>query len=115
MAKLELGEKYSCQNCSTRFYDLCKSPPTCPKCGSEHQPPLKRSQTISKKVKGAEKQRVVQPDNAEDELIDVEDLEVIETDVSQDEELMEDTSDLGDNGDEMPDVKGHEDIDNMEK
>ena len=35
MAKPELGIKRVCVACSTRFYDLTKSPAICPKCGTE--------------------------------------------------------------------------------
>lgn len=34
MVKAELGTKRSCPSCATRFYDLMKSPITCPKCGA---------------------------------------------------------------------------------
>jgi len=31
----EIGTKRVCLNCGTRFYDLRRVPPTCPKCGTE--------------------------------------------------------------------------------
>jgi len=34
MAKLEWGEKRTCQSCGTSFYDLMRSPIVCLKCGS---------------------------------------------------------------------------------
>ncbi|MHB2167314.1 TIGR02300 family protein [Alsobacter sp. R-9] len=34
MAKPELGTKRQCQSCGAKFYDLNKSPITCPKCGA---------------------------------------------------------------------------------
>jgi uncharacterized protein (TIGR02300 family) len=34
VAKPELGNKHHCQNCGARFFDLNKSPITCPKCGT---------------------------------------------------------------------------------
>jgi len=37
VAKPELGNKHHCQNCGTRFFDLNKSPITCPKCGTISQ------------------------------------------------------------------------------
>lgn len=44
MAKPELGNKHHCQNCGTRFFDLNKSPVTCPKCGTVSQAaPLPRA------------------------------------------------------------------------
>jgi uncharacterized protein (TIGR02300 family) len=37
VAKPELGNKRQCQNCGARFFDLNKSPITCPKCGTIFQ------------------------------------------------------------------------------
>ena len=34
MAKPDLGVKRQCLNCGTKFFDLSKSPITCPKCGT---------------------------------------------------------------------------------
>ena len=34
MAKPELGTKRLCASCGARFYDLSKTPITCPKCGT---------------------------------------------------------------------------------
>jgi uncharacterized protein (TIGR02300 family) len=43
VAKPELGNKHQCQNCGARFFDLNKSPVTCPKCGTIfHAAPLSR-------------------------------------------------------------------------
>ena len=44
MAKPELGNKHQCQNCGVCFFDLNKSPITCPKCGTVVQAsPLSRA------------------------------------------------------------------------
>lgn len=34
MAKAELGAKRECQSCGTKYYDLGKEPPVCPRCGT---------------------------------------------------------------------------------
>jgi uncharacterized protein (TIGR02300 family) len=34
VAKPELGSKRQCQSCSTKFFDLNRSPIICPKCGA---------------------------------------------------------------------------------
>ena len=34
MAKPELGTKRLCAGCGAKFYDLGKTPPVCPTCGS---------------------------------------------------------------------------------
>lgn len=36
MAK-DLGNKYVCFKCGTKFYDLKKPIPTCPKCGTDQR------------------------------------------------------------------------------
>lgn len=33
----ELGKKYTCYSCHTKFYDLGKPVPTCPKCGADQR------------------------------------------------------------------------------
>ena len=36
--KPEWGTKRQCPECATRFYDLQKSPITCPRCGTSFEP-----------------------------------------------------------------------------
>jgi hypothetical protein len=33
----ELGKKYTCYSCHTKFYDLGKPQPVCPKCGADQR------------------------------------------------------------------------------
>jgi hypothetical protein len=33
----DLGKKYTCYSCHTKFYDLNKPVPTCPKCGADQR------------------------------------------------------------------------------
>jgi uncharacterized protein (TIGR02300 family) len=33
----DLGTKYTCFKCGTKFYDLKKPAPTCPKCGTDQR------------------------------------------------------------------------------
>ena len=43
MTKPELGSRHQCKRCGARFFDLNKSPITCPKCGTiVHAAPLSR-------------------------------------------------------------------------
>jgi hypothetical protein len=32
-----LGRKYNCYSCHTKFYDMGKPAPTCPKCGADQR------------------------------------------------------------------------------
>jgi uncharacterized protein (TIGR02300 family) len=38
----QLGSKRVCVSCSTRFYDMTKAPPVCPKCGTVQPPEVPR-------------------------------------------------------------------------
>ena len=42
MTKPDMGTKYTCEGCAERFYDLNRSPATCPKCGVQQAPPKPR-------------------------------------------------------------------------
>jgi len=37
MAAKDLGNKFVCFKCSTKFYDMKKPEPVCPKCGSDQR------------------------------------------------------------------------------
>lgn len=37
MPELKLGTKHECFSCGTKFYDLGKSEPLCPKCGANQK------------------------------------------------------------------------------
>ena len=80
MDKAELGNKHICSSCGTKFYDLNKEIPTCPKCGTEiiivvkprlGRPPLNKN-TV--KVKKPEKD-VQNPEKIEEEVKQVSEFE----------------------------------------
>jgi uncharacterized protein (TIGR02300 family) len=50
VAKPEWGKKRLCPSCGTKFYDLRKSPPTCPSCGEtvDVEAPTKSKRSRSK-------------------------------------------------------------------
>ncbi len=54
MPAKDLGTKYTCFKCGTRFYDLKKAEPVCPKCGADQ-----RQSPASKP--SAEKRRQAKP------------------------------------------------------
>jgi len=100
VVKLEWGVKRTCQNCASRFYDLQRSPIVCPKCASVYE-----IQTGTKRGRG---KSIADPVKAaafiEEDILDQElDLDGV-VDESLDDDLIEDTSDLGEDLDEMSDV-----------
>ena len=106
MDKAELGNKHICSSCGTKFYDLNKEIPTCPKCGTEiiivvkprlGRPPLNKNIINVVKVEKPEKEKDTQETINEDdtkldedmaELISIEDL---------DENIISDDSDIEEN------------------
>jgi hypothetical protein len=83
--KAKLGQKWTCYSCQTKFYDLKKPDPNCPKCGADQrQSPAfeKPKRTRAKKAAPAPKKvpKAAQPpplDEAAEDLdtpIDPEDL-----------------------------------------
>ena len=105
MAKPELGSKHHCENCGARFFDLNRSPITCPKCGAIMESVLRAPQRVAV----AEEEDV--PAGAITELVSLDEAEVeeskaapgtedeVEIDTDDDtflEEEEEDEADVGD-------------------
>lgn len=91
MTSLSWGNKRVCQECQARFYDLRKSPIVCPKCDTELALPAAfRAKVTKSKAASA----VV--NSEETELVEV---ELVKDDSADD--LIEDTSDLGDEADDV--------------
>ena len=113
MPKPDLGSKRVCVSCSTRFYDLGKSPAICPKCGTEQPielPRLRRPPTGNV----VEDKRAKKPAPAPGlEDADVE-VEGVEDDAEED--VIEDTADLEDDTDAIvPEIEVAPDSDEAER
>ncbi|MDI2089809.1 TIGR02300 family protein [Commensalibacter oyaizuii] len=89
MVKVELGIKRVCCSCGTRFYDLNKMPPVCPKCNTEQPIELPRGRP-------PEEDEHINKNKELDHSIDTDDLDTDDTDV---DDVIEDTSDLEDDVD----------------
>ena len=96
MAKPELGLKRVCVACGARFYDLAKSPPVCPKCGTEQPIDQPRPRRSGGNV--AEEKRVKKPVPAGG--MDEAELE-IETPEEAEEDVLEDASELEDDAETL--------------
>lgn len=102
MAKPEWGTKRQCTSCGARFYDLMKPEIACPKCGTVYDPDAATKSRRSRPAaeKPAERAPVVEEVEApaEAEAAGGEEAE------EEDEALIEDTSDLGEDEDDMAEV-----------
>lgn len=68
MANPALGRKFACHNCGTKFYDLNKPEPKCPKCGAV--PEQQASEATPKASRASKRARAVpvyEPKADEDE------------------------------------------------
>ena len=89
MPAKDLGVKHTCWKCGTKFYDLKKADPVCPKCGSDP-----RAAPVAKPPPPAERRRAAK-EAALDEIAET----VDEADLDED---LEDEA-------EEPDEKADED------
>ncbi len=111
MAKPQLGATVVCKDCGARFYDLKRSDPECPKCGT-----VFKAHKVSKpkKVKEPGPKVVETPVVSDDETDDSDDEALLLADDNDDDiesddasGVIEDTSNLAD--DDMAEVIVHVD------
>jgi uncharacterized protein (TIGR02300 family) len=104
LAKPEWGTKRQCLSCGTRFYDLMKPEIACPKCGAaydtESATKTRRARAQVDKALPEEIKKGKEIEVVAEELDAVPGEEVEE----EDEALIEDTSDLGEDEDDMAEV-----------
>ena len=118
MSKVELGNKHLCISCNTKFYDLQKEVPVCPKCNEEviikvkprlGRPPLNKKPIVEPpKVKDENDEDEL--DNELEDLVSIEDL---------DKNLIADNdginSDEDDDDDDADNLSGIADLDDHSK
>jgi uncharacterized protein (TIGR02300 family) len=105
VTKSNWGLKRTCQSCAARFYDMTKDPIICPKCGVEFDP---EAILKTKRAKTAAPARPVPaPAPAEPEDMEPIEEEAVEGDAAEekeDEGVMEDTSELGEDDEDVAEV-----------
>ena len=120
MTKPEWGTKRVCASCGKRFYDLNKAPITCPQCGTvlEFKKPTRPARSEAAK---AEPKKVVPAAAAPaaegwpeaeagaegEDLPDGEEGAEGGEDGEQEKDVIEDASDLGEDEDDVLEVKEH--------
>lgn len=112
MAKTEWGTKRTCLSCGARFYDLQRSPAPCPKCGAEFDPDQGQKSRRPKVAAPVPIRPVVEPAKVngadDDDTKDDDDLVKIPSDDEKDvgASVIEDTSELGEDEDDVSVVRG---------
>ena len=124
MAKPEWGQKRQCLSCGCRFYDMNRTPILCPKCGATVEPdqPIRTrrgssSSAAEKAAATAVASKAVLNDDLELAAADEADIDLdVEAEADADDDtLIEDTSDLGEDDDDMAEVIEHMDSDRHEE
>ena len=129
MDKAELGNKRICNSCGTKFYDLKKEVPICPKCGAEFivkikprlgRPPLNKN--IQKVQKVEEDQIPAEIDSKEEDNIETEMEDLISIDdideniIDEDNDIeIESDIEIENDEDEPENIEGITDIDIEDK
>ena len=121
MAKPEWGTKRVCQSCGTRFYDMMRTPCVCPKCQSAVETEVvfkpRRQSAAEARAAKATPAAELSPEILEVETEELETLEGEEAEAApvdadeEDDALMEDVADLGEDDDDMAEVMEHIDED----
>ena len=107
MANPGLGIKRHCLNCGARFYDLKKSPIVCPKCSTVFDPDAifktkkSRASSAVEAANSMGERQIIDPESILEEELDVD----LGAD-AEDDTLIEDTDDLGED-DSMAEVIEH--------
>jgi uncharacterized protein (TIGR02300 family) len=113
LAKPEWGSKRICPSCGTRYYDLLRDPIVCPKCSTPFDPEAFLKSRRARPALPVE--REVEPVSAEDAdtELEAEDADAaeeeeeavpLEENEEEDEEVLEDASELGEDEDDMAEV-----------
>jgi uncharacterized protein (TIGR02300 family) len=86
MPELKLGTKYDCYNCGTKFYDLGKPEPVCPKCGANQKDAVtSESLAASQSSRRRRKAETAKPIDLEDEEAPIEAVEIADDEMVEPE------------------------------
>lgn len=110
VAKPNRGLKRTCQSCTARFYDLEKDPIICPKCGVEFDPEAVLKNKRAKPAPAPRPVPVAKPEPAEADDMEPIEEEVADAGDEKEDEVIEDTSELGEDDEDVAEV-----VDNVDE
>jgi uncharacterized protein (TIGR02300 family) len=100
VSKPEWGTKRTCQSCGAHFYDLRKDTIVCPKCGATYDP-----EAVLKSRRGRVVEKLTPVKPVEPEVPEVEEeTEAEDIGAAEEEEVIEDTSELGEDDEDVSEV-----------
>ncbi|GMT97076.1 hypothetical protein KH5H1_11950 [Corallococcus caeni] len=78
MPAKDLGTKHSCYKCGTKFYDMKKPDPICPKCGADQRENVVAKPAEGRRGRLAAAPKVIEPEPEETPAVE-DDEESLET------------------------------------
>ncbi len=100
MSKPEWGTKRTCQSCGAHFYDMRKDTIVCPKCGATYDP-----EAVLKSRRGRVVEKLTPVKPVEPVVPEVEEeTEAEDIGAAEEEEVIEDTSELGEDDEDVSEV-----------
>jgi uncharacterized protein (TIGR02300 family) len=100
VSKPEWGTKRTCQSCGAHFYDMRKDTIICPKCGATYDPEAVLKSRRGRVVEKLTPVKPVEPVVPEAE----EETETEDIGAAEEEEVIEDTSELGEDDEDVSEV-----------
>ncbi len=100
MSKPEWGTKRTCQSCGAHFYDMRKDTIICPKCGATYDPEAVLKSRRGRVVEKLTPVKPVEPEPKEAE----EETETEDIGAAEEEEVIEDTTELGEDDEDVCEV-----------
>ena len=109
MAKAGWGRKLACHKCGVKYYDMNKKDVRCPKCDAQYKPEkIKARRSVTPDLPKPSPEKTFEPDpggevievDLGDEILDAENGK------DQDDTIMEDTSDISGDDEDIEEVVG---------
>ena len=109
MSRRHLGNKFTCEECGTKFYDLNKTPAICPKCGATNEQPQvlspKKIDSSSEEKLGLKKDNNIENDSAKLTEINEADIDVeVEIEGNEDGDILGEPDSTDDDSDALEGV-----------
>ena len=92
--KTALGNRYTCFQCGTKFYDLNRPTATCPECGADQaEAPLRDIKALLSSG-GGRRRKKKEPEHEEAETLEVDDDADIDDDLDGDDDELDELDEL---------------------
>jgi len=114
LADADLGQKRACPSCGGKFYDLTKNPAECPYCEAVFNPDdlirgRGRKGAVQEEAKPKPAEKAAEEGESEEDVEIPDDIADVDVDDGgdEDDDVLEDASDLGEDDSDLDEVMEH--------